>query len=221
MRILAFIGVAVALSAATANAQNWASIQADVIGQAVGNAVAGQGPVVDLCMSGQVTHQMQRSLHVRDRAQAAMLGYVSATRASDHADVSRYFARSGGRWTQAEASGELTAINDPLARRLGNAELPLPTEFVESGDSRSAIAQWVLRDPSNTHQVAGAYRGTFTIDHGRWVLSALEVFDSAEALGALRPYCHEAGDVDAYLAAAEAKDKTDEAAPEAAPAAAP
>lgn len=206
----ALAAAAMACMAAPAHAQSdfWAGVTADAIGQAVGAQVAAQREA--RCMRGEIPQPTGRRMaDLIEGANTTMARYVALAAASEASDLTTVYSRrrqrSWERISDSTKTGDVDAINDPLARTTG-AALGAAETILLAGDGMTAAGLWIVRGGEG--QALGHYRGVFRRERRAWRLLHLEVGDGADAPG-LAAYCHSLGDVSATedAASADAKPK--------------
>jgi hypothetical protein len=186
------------------------SAVADIIGQTIGNAVAGDSvaPRRELrCLAGEFQASARELEAIRAGAHTTMTNYFARVSASNAADVSDLFSRRQQLWrriSEERKDQDLRVVDDPFARA-GTTVLSLTDDVFRSGDGRTAAGLWVVTDAANSERIVGTYRATFRREGGRWKILTLELADPDDPIS-LWPYCHGLGDVEARSAelAAEA-----------------
>jgi hypothetical protein len=201
--LLLFAALAGTASPAAAQSDFWIGVTTDVIGQTVGQSVSGGATERELrCMRGEAQPLADRWMtEIRGGAGATMSRYFRLAAASENSDVSAVFSRLRRSRTWVRVSdpanaGDVESVNDPLARASG-AQLGEPESFFLAGDQFSAAGVWLVRDTEG--QTLGYYRGVFRRERSVWRILHLEVGEGGEPPVPLTAYCHEIGDVDAYL----------------------
>lgn len=200
-RFSAIAAVAILLPAASvAGAQ--VVFMPDVIGATVGNMAAAAGRYKD-CLKGKKPAKPEAVAEARDGAQGALRTYLDAAGSGAGADVAAAFTAKAKlrAWLRDGKEGELTSVEDPMAVALksGRGELTGPTDFVRSGDGRSALGLWGVA--SVDEGPLGHYRAGFRRESKTWKLTRMELVAAPAAPDPIAYYCATPGDSEDYAKA--------------------
>ena len=179
----------------------------------VGAAPAGAAQFADraeqACMMG-APLPMRAVDETRVYTSTSMATYALALGASGReANVQRAWQSddSRGRWRSAGTEigyNRLTNVTDPFVASGARID-PAPIAYVRSGDGELVEGLWTAHNHSGV--LAGVYDATFTRVEGVWRLHSLNLLQPSEAPADLAQFCHQPGDVAAYRASWEARQR--------------
>jgi len=161
------------------------------------------------CMMGEPL-PMREVDATRGYTSTSMASYALALGTSGRqANVQRAWQSgdSSGRWRSGGIEigyNRLTNVTDPFVAGGGRSD-PAPIAYVRSGDGELVEGLWTAHNSSGA--LAGVYDATFTRVEGVWRLHSLSLFHPSEAPGELAQFCHRPGDVQAYRAQWEARQR--------------
>ena len=174
----------------------------DVIGATVGNMAAASARYKD-CLKGKKPAKPEAVAEARDGAQGALRTYLDAAGSGAGADAAAAFTAKAKlrAWLRDGKEGEVTSVEDPMAVALksGRGALTGPTDFVRSGDGRSALGLW--RVAADGEEPLGHYRAGFRRESKTWKLTRMELVAAPGAPDPVAYYCSVPGDSEDYAKA--------------------
>ncbi|MGE0045642.1 MAG: hypothetical protein AB7J28_13250 [Hyphomonadaceae bacterium] len=151
------------------------------------------------CHAGEFVTPEPLLAEIRASAHQTMLRYMQLASASDRADVTAAYSRSGAlrSWSSQGTFGEPRAVDDPIARRLATEGLVLapPEHFVRGSRGNSAVGQWRVRDANDPEHILAVYQSAFRRERGVWVLTQVTLWmEGVNAPAPFAQYCDHPGD---------------------------
>ena len=201
MNRFSMIAAGAMLLPAVSAAQAQVVFMPDVIGATVGNMAAASARY-KACLQGKKPAKPEAVAEARDGAQGALRTYLDAAGSGAGADAAAAFTAKAKlrAWLRHGKEAEVTSIEDPMAIALksGRGELTGPTDFVRSGDGRSALGLWRV---AATGEPLGHYWAGFRRESKIWKLTRMELVEAPAAPDPIAYYCATPGDSEEYARA--------------------